>query len=165
MLKVIIVLIVAISSFNNSPKNNNNYCVYGQRHVENQLISPPHREKKNLFHHLISLPQKIFSKIFYTNGGHKNIPPRTKSLPNLSKRFLSSETKHSIGDTSVASKFIIHTNYISQWSNRWYKAGVDKCLTSIQHILTTVNDISEWYRKFKCVKFFIAIEYNLSSSY
>ena len=39
----------------------------------------------------------------------------------MSKRFLSSETKESIGDISLASNSIIHDKYISQqfkWSNR-----------------------------------------------
>ena len=115
IVKVIFVLIFYIATFNNTPRNNNKFCVEGQRYFEQRL--PPQQHKK--FNNLRPfLPPKTFKNVY--TGRNVLHPPR-KQLPNLSKRFLSSETKQSMRDISVASNSIIHDNYISQqfkWSNR-----------------------------------------------
>lgn len=82
-----------------------------------EALPPNHKH----FAHLRSVPPPRSLANIYTNNLKHRLATASNGPQPFSKRFLSSETKESMGGVSVASNSFVHDNYISQqfkWSNR-----------------------------------------------
>ena len=137
IITIILYLVININ-LNYQTIANNILPINGEDYRVSQKISHPSHNRS--FHHLRALPP--ISSSLQRSSSSKRLPPKSSSFfsrfnfldafkvhrpqsspapSTLEKRFLSTETKQSMGDVSVASNSFIHDNYVSQqfkWSNR-----------------------------------------------
>ena len=137
IITIILYLVININ-LNYQTIANNILPINGEDYRVSQKISHPSNNRS--FNNLRALPP--ISSSLQRSSSSKRVPPKSSSFfsrfnfwdafkvhrpqsspapSTLEKRFLSTETKQSMGDVSVASNSFIHDNYVSQqfkWSNR-----------------------------------------------
>ena len=141
MWKIKPIILVLLLTLNLKCQRNvySNFIVSAQE----QIVSPRkwHRQQQPQQQHqrkslsLFRPPKSLLTTYIWGNHGNNNdVSPQssTKMVPRstkqIGKRFLSSESKQSMRDVSLASNSNIHDNYISQqfkWSNSRFSFSIN----------------------------------------
>ena len=139
MWKIKPIILVLLLTLNLKCQRNvySNFIVSAQEYITPRKWHQQQHQRKSLS--LFRPPKSLLTTYIWGNHGNNNdVSPQssTKMVPRstkqIGKRFLSSESKQSMRDVSLASNSNIHDNYISQqfkWSNSRFSFSIIFCFS------------------------------------